>query len=55
MNKDIREMTRREKIIREAIAAVFFAACLILPAILVGAITYFVLGFLINVIRTVYF
>lgn len=48
-------MTRREELIREAIAAVFFAACLILPAILVGAITYFVLGAIINIIRTVYF
>lgn len=55
MNKDIREMTQREKIIREAIAAVFFAACLILPAIAVGAITYSVLGAIINIIRTVYF
>lgn len=48
-------MTRREKIIREAAAAIVFIGWLILPAILVGAITYFVLGFLINVIRTVYF
>ena len=48
-------MTRREELIREAAAAVLFAACLILPAILVGAITYFVLGAIINIIRTVYF
>ena len=48
-------MTRREEIIREAAAAVVFIGWLILPAIVVGAITYFVLGFLISMIRTVYF
>jgi hypothetical protein len=32
-----------------------FICWLILPAILVGAVTYFVLGFVINIIRTVYF
>jgi len=48
-------MTRREELIREAAAAVLFTVWLILPAILVGAITYFVLGFIINIIRTVYF
>lgn len=48
-------MSRQGRIIREAVAAVFFAACLILPAIAVGAITYFVLGAIINIIRTVYF
>jgi hypothetical protein len=48
-------MTRREEIIREAAAAVVFICWLILPAILVGAVTYFVLGFVINIIRTVYF
>jgi hypothetical protein len=48
-------MTRREEIIREAAAAVVFIGWLILPAILVGAVTYFVLGFVINIIRTVYF
>jgi hypothetical protein len=48
-------MTRREEIIREAAAAVVFIGWLILPAILVGAVTYFVLGFIINIIRTVYF
>jgi hypothetical protein len=48
-------MTRREEIIREAAAAVVFVGWLILPAILVGAVTYFVLGFVINIIRTVYF
>jgi hypothetical protein len=48
-------MNRREELIREAAAATFFAAMLILPAIAVGAVTYFVLGFVINLIRTVYF
>jgi hypothetical protein len=48
-------MNRREELIREAAAAVVFIGWLILPAILVGAITYFVLGFVINIIRTVYF
>jgi hypothetical protein len=48
-------MTRREMIIREIAAATVFALCMILPAILVGAITYFLLGFVINIIRTVYF
>jgi hypothetical protein len=47
-------MTRREKIIREAAAATIFAAFLIVPAFVVATVTYFALGFLINVIRTVY-
>lgn len=48
-------MTRPGRLIREAAAAVVFIGWLILPAILVGAVTYFVLGFVINIIRTVYF
>ena len=48
-------MTRREELIREAAAVIVFIGWLILPAIVVGAITYFVLGFIINIIRTVYF
>jgi len=48
-------MNRREELIREAAAAIIFTCCLILPAILVGAVTYLVLGFVINIIRTVYF
>jgi hypothetical protein len=48
-------MNRREEFIREAAAAIVFIGWLILPAIAVGAITYFVLGFVINLIRTVYF
>ena len=48
-------MKRNERILREAAAAVVFIGWLILPAIIVGAITYFVLGALISMIRTVYF
>ena len=48
-------MSRRGRIVREAAAAIIFVAFLIVPAFVVAAITYFVLGFLINVIRTVYF
>jgi hypothetical protein len=51
-------MKRNERILREAAAAVVFIGWLgwlILPAILAGAITYFVLGFVINLIHTVYF
>jgi len=48
-------MTRQGRLAREAAAAIIFIGWLILPAILVGAITYFVLGFLISMIRTVYF
>jgi hypothetical protein len=48
-------MTRQGRLIREVAAAIIFIGWLILPAIIVGAITYFVLGFLISMIRTVYF
>jgi hypothetical protein len=48
-------MTRPVRLIREVAAAIVFIGWLILPAILVGAITYFVLGAIINIIRTVYF
>lgn len=48
-------MTRPVRIIREAAAAIVFIGWLFLPAVVVGAITYFVLGFLISMIRTVYF
>ena len=48
-------MSRWGRLIREAAAAIVFIGWLILPAIVVGAITYFVLGFLISMIRTVYF
>lgn len=48
-------MSRSGRIIREAAAATIFAAFLIVPAFVVAAITYFVLGAIINIIRTVYF
>jgi hypothetical protein len=48
-------MTRQGRLIREVAAAIIFIGWLILPTIAVGAVTYFVLGFIINIIRTVYF
>jgi hypothetical protein len=48
-------MTRSGRLSREVAAAIIFICWLILPAVLVGAVTYFVLGFVINIIRTVYF
>jgi hypothetical protein len=47
-------MSRPGRFIREAAAATIFAAFLTVPAFVVATVTYFALGFLINVIRTVY-